>query len=261
MAEGQGANQTISAVATIVQAVAWPAVVALIFIVYRSKIKTLFDVFTRKVDTATHLKAWQLEFETAEREIKEAVNSANGAAVDSKVPEQQVQAARELNEKLQSAPISGQTTNRAVEQQVKTLAAEYERVRASMKSGSLRTQLMNEIAAKLRALSLAARPLLRGLVASPSPGERLAAYCMLQVAPEDGYADWLLEQIEREDQAFLLFQAALAVLEAVRAVKYQNGDTLGGKIRAAIAHIKEYKGGTPDPSTLDLLNEALFLVR
>lgn len=173
MAEGQGANQTISAVATIVQAVAWPAVVALIFLIYRAKIKTLFDVFTHKVDTATHLKAWQLEFATAEREIKEAVNSTDGATVEKEVPAQQVQAARDLNEKLQSSPISDQTTNRVVEQQLKMLSAEYERVRASMKGGSLRRQLMNEIAGKMRALSLAARPLLRGLVASQSAGERL----------------------------------------------------------------------------------------
>ena len=42
---------------------------------------------------------------------------------------------------------------------------------------------MNEIAAKMRALSIAAHPLLPVLKEGEKPGERLAVICILQVRP------------------------------------------------------------------------------
>lgn len=265
MFEGPASPSALSSVAAILQALAWPAVAALFLITYRTRIKSLIDVLTKKLETATRVKAWQFEVETAEQEIKRVVDqtgvAANAEQLSAKVPESQVQAAREVNDTLRASPISDQAAIRAVGRQIRDLAVDYDQTRASMSSGPSRTRHMNEIAAKMRALSLAARPLLHTLMGGQTAGERLAAICILQVAPAGEYFAWLIERIMQEQQPFLLFQASLAVLELVRADQYENGDEVRKAIRNAIAHLQAYTGGKPDKNTIDVLNQALFLVR
>jgi len=120
---------------------------------------------------------------------------------------------------------------------------------------------MNEIAAGMRTLALAGLPLRTELTRSEKAGRRLAAICMLQVAPRPRYFRWLIDRLNTEDQAFVLFQAAVAILELVKKGFYVNVDETRSAIKDAIGVISAFQGGQPDQNTLDALMEALEQVK
>jgi len=254
----------LSSIAAILQAVAWPAVAAIFLIIYRSRIGSLLEVLTKKLATATKVKAWQLELETTEQEINEVVNktgeTASSEALTPKIPENQLKAAQEVNQRLLESPLSVQSALGVVQRQIQSLIGEYERIRGIPRS-PMRTRSMNEVAAKMRSLSVAARPLLHSLMSGQSAGERLAAICVLQVMPEVRYFPWLIERIKNEDQPFVFYQAAVAILVLVKARIYPEGAGIKEEIKGALQHISGFKGGLPDQNTIDVLNEALSLVR
>jgi len=84
---------------------------------------------------------------------------------------------------------------------------------------------------------------------------------MLQVEPRPRYFRWLIDRLRTESQAFILFQAALAVLELVKKRFYVNVDETRSAIIDAITVISGYQGGPPDQNTLDALREALEQVK
>jgi hypothetical protein len=112
----------------------------------------------------------------------------------------------------------------------------------------------------MRALSIAARPLLVTLMSGEKSGERLAAICILQVRPELGYFDWLVERVMEEDQPFILFHASLAILALIKSHPYVKPEIASQSIRAALERVVGFKGGKPDQNTIDVLTDALSLV-
>jgi hypothetical protein len=233
---------------------------------YGSKIGTLFDVLTKKIATATKVRAWQLEIETAEQDVKDAVErvgrAAGGETLEARIPEGQVKAAQEVNERLQASPLTEERAAGVAQRQMQLLVSEYDELRERMPTSSpVRTRAMNEIVAKMRALSLAARPALHSFMSGHSAGDRLAAVCILQVAPEFGYFRWLVERIKSENQPFVLFHSAVAILALVKTGQYGDSTLIKQGINDALQHVKAFKGGTPDRNTIDVLNEALSQVR
>jgi hypothetical protein len=251
---------TLTGIAAILQAVAWPCVAIVFFLLYRTKLISILDILALKLRQAKHVKAGQIEIDT-EQEIHEAVEKAGEQASEQgfwkEVPEKQVQAARAVGDKLQAAPIEFRDKLDFAHREIYDLIDQYESVRRSMPSGNLRTRKMNEIAAKMRTLSIAVYPLLTSLVKGRVPGERLAAICVLQVRPELGYFDWLIERVMREDQPFLFFHASLAILELVRTFPYLSTEIAGKSIRDALQRIRSFPGGRPDQNTIEVLEQAL----
>jgi len=90
-----------------------------------------------------------------------------------------------------------------------------------------------------------------------SPGDRLAAVCILQVVPEFGFFNWLVERIKNEDQPFILFHSAVAILSLVQTGTYSDSAAIRQGINDALQHVKAFKGGVPDRNNIDVLNEAL----
>jgi hypothetical protein len=84
---------------------------------------------------------------------------------------------------------------------------------------------------------------------------------MLQVEPRPRYFRWLIDRLKTENQAFILFQAALATLELVKKGFYVNADETRSAIDDAIGVISAYRSGPPDQNTLDALREALEQVK
>jgi hypothetical protein len=253
---------TISSIAAILQAIAWPLVAALLLVIYKSKTGKLFDVLTRKLETATKVKAWQVEIETAVQDVQDVVQrtgeGAKGQTLDANIPEAQVRAAHEVNKRLQESPLSEQRAAGVAQRQMQVLVSEYDELREGMPGGSARTGAMNEVAAKMRALSLAARPVIRSFISGNSPGDRLAAICILQVVPESGFFPWLVDRIKTEEQAFILFQASVAILELIAKGRgAYDREVVKRGINQALQHVKNFKGGTPDRNTVDVLTQAL----
>jgi hypothetical protein len=251
-----------SSIAAILGAIAWPGVVAWFLFVNRIRIAFLLKVLGRKLSSARKVKLGQFELE---EELEEAVSEA-GAGVDEAdtskaVPGKQLQAAVNLRKRVIESSVPKSEVVEAVRDQLFDLAEQYESVRAGMPRGPLRTRRMNEIAAGMRTLALAGLPLRTKLTQSEKAGRRLAAICMLQVEPRPRYFRWLIERLKTENQAFVLFQAALAILELVKKKFYVNADETRSAIKDAIDVISAFQGGPPDQNTLDTLSEALGLVK
>jgi hypothetical protein len=247
-----------SSVAAILSAIAWLAVVAWFLFVNRIRIAFLLKVLGRKLSSAKKLKLGQFEIE---EELEEAVSEA-GAEVDetdkpNAVPKNQLQAAKDLKKKVVNSSVPKSEVLEAVREQIFDLANQYESIRAHMQSGLIRTQRMNEIAAGMRTLALAGLPLRTKLIQSEVAGRRLAAICMLQVEPRPRYVQWLIDRLKTESQAFILFQAAVAILEFVKRRFYVNVEETRSAIVDAIGVISAYPSGPPDQNTLDALREAL----
>jgi len=251
----------LSSIAAVLSAMAWPGVAAWFLFSNRIRIAFLLKVLSRKLSSAKKLKFGQFELE---EELEEAVSEAGAEITDvdtsRTVPENQVHAAESLKKKVINSSIPRSEVLEAVRAQIYDLADQYEFVRDHMASGPLRTRRMNEIAAGMRTLALAALPLRTELTRSKKVGQRLAAICILQVQPRPRYFRWLIDRVKTEDQAFVLFQAAVAVLELVKKRLYVNADEARSAINEGIRTISAFKGGPPDQNTLDALNEALGLL-
>lgn len=252
----------LSSVAAIISSIAWPGVAAWFLFTHRDGVSNLLKIFGKKLSEAKKFKFGQIELE---EELEERVRDAREEVSDNDppkaVPENQIRAAEDLKEKLQSTQVSRPKVIETVRRQIDDLAAEYESTRAEMQSGPIRARRMNEIAAGMRALALAGLPLRSQLSQSESVGKRLAAICMLQVSPAERYFNWIIERVKGEREPFVFYQAAVAILEYVRKGVYPNEDDVRLAIKDAINVISSFKGGEPDKNTLEALHEALFLVR
>jgi hypothetical protein len=121
-----------------------------------------------------------------------------------------------------------------IRQQVAALAQEYEHIRSTMDAGDSRTRKMETVASRMRSLALAAHTLIPELTASPSAGHRLAAVTMLQAVPKPEFLIWLAQRLGIE-KPFVGYQAAMALLSSVRALRLTYSD----KLREAVALAKE----------------------
>ncbi len=261
--ESPATVSTLGGIAAILQAVAWPLVAFLFFLIYRTKVGAIIDVIVQKLGEAKHLKAGQIEIDTEaiDRVVDQAGRAANQQEVKKEIPGNQIEAARLVGEKLDASPVAFSQKLDAVHRWIYGLVDEYEKVRRDLGSCLARTRAMNEITAKIRAYALVAHPLLPSLMEGSQPGERLAAICILQVKPELGQFYWLVDRIMQEEQAFILFHASLAILELVKTHRYLSRETSGEAIRSALEHVNGFSGGKPDQNTVDVLNEALSLLR
>jgi hypothetical protein len=254
---------TIGSIAALLQAVAWPIVVLLLLGMYKSKVRILVDIICEKLKEAKHVKAGQFEIDT-ELAITQAMNrtaeQASTQKMGNEVPKDQIQAAILVDERLNASPIAFSQKLDVVHKQLYSLVDQYETVRREQASGPARTRLMNEIAAKMRAISIIAYPFLPPLMAGKRAGERLAAICIMQVKPEIGYFDWLIERIMEEDQPFVFFHASLAILESVKAHSYLRPKIAADLIRRGIERLESFRGGKPDTNTIEVLNHALAIL-
>jgi hypothetical protein len=139
-------------------------------------------------------------------------------------------------------------------QDLLALAREYERVRDEMPWGRDRTKKMAAIFAKMRAMAASTHPLLPSLVASDSPGERLAAVGILIELPRLDYVEWLARRPGLE-KAFVGYHATLALLQAVRDFGREAPDKLKAALDTALSGAKAQ--AEPDPNQLRTIKNAL----
>ncbi len=258
--EPSSSTPILTGIAGILQAVAWPCIALAFLLFYRAEVGAIIAALTQKLREAKRLKAGQIEIDTEEA-IRDAVKRAGAEAdtdtLSKDIPASQIQTARSVGERLSSAPMAFSQKIDVAYEQISDLCEEYERVRRDMPGGPARTRRMNEIAAKMRALSIVGRPILSSLIEGAKHGQRLAAICILQVSPELGYFDWLIDEVMEEDQPFVFFHASLAILELVKTYPYLNPDTASKSIQAALNRVTSFRDGHPDQNTIDVLNEAL----
>jgi hypothetical protein len=112
---------------------------------------------------------------------------------------------------------------------------------------------MNAIVAKMRTLGIAAKPLLREFARDEtSPGKRLAALAILQLAPDPAHLDWIVERMGSE-QPFLLFHSSLVLLAMVRSFGARYRAKLATAVARSLQVVRSFTGGQPDQNTIDTL--------
>jgi len=105
-----------------------------------------------------------------------------------------------------------------VRDQIIAYARLYERIRQQMTPSSARTDKMQEVFDRMKALANAAFPLLPDFVTSHSPGEKLAAVSILECFGNSKYFGFLVDLV-RSEKPFIGFHAARALEFAVSAIE------------------------------------------
>jgi hypothetical protein len=249
-------------IAAILAAIAWPIAISTILLCNRKSVSSILQVLLTKLSKAKRIgiaKILEIEEEVTreiETETAKTAESAPKTGLTTDVPEQEKAAAVRVQTKLSALSKNSSATILVVRAQMIAFAREYEVVRAGVAPGPSRTASMNEIVAKMRTISLASLPFLKSFSQSDSAGQRLAAIAILQMRPQSRYIGWLAHRMKIETP-FVFFNAALALLEAVR--KY--GDRLPSVLRQEITHAKRqvesFTGGEPDKNTIDVLEQSL----
>lgn len=129
----------------------------------------------------------------------------------------------------------GQPSDPSAKAELLKLAEEYDDIRRRMTSGPERTRQMTAIFSRMRAGAAQVRMLLDEFRESPSPGVRLIAIAILQMFPRADCLDWLAHRLDNPEteKPFVGFQAAVAILEAVRALSNENCPALAASLAKA----------------------------
>lgn len=120
---------------------------------------------------------------------------------------------------------------------LRALAADYERVRASMPPSAERTRAMTQVVRRMTTLALAAAPHLDEFANSTSSGERLVAVTILKVSFDPRYTEWLAQRLV-EYPPFIGFHAAGALLVGVRKLVGEEKAKLKRLVQAAQDELK-----------------------
>ena len=237
----------VGAIAVLAQALAWPLLFGILVVTQRRSLERLVGALIDVIQYSHHLKLGNMIDVEVDRSAKEA-QSREAPAVE--VTPKEIETAARVGRMAESSDPS------AIRGRMLEFAREYEATRSSMKPGPERTRAMNAIAAKMRTLAIAATPFLHELAHDEdSPGKRLAALAILQLAPDLSYLDWLVERMSRE-QPFLLFHASLALLAMVRYFGARSRKDLETAVQKSLAIVQSFKGGPPDRNTVETLQIA-----
>ena len=260
------APDLLSGIAAILSAVAWPILVASTLLWFRKPVEELMMAAVGIASSSSKVKIWQIEFD---RDVQQQLDVSASAALSrgdnvseqqlgAPVPQAQVQAAARVRSLVDEAPPG--SVRREIQESIRLrmlgFAKDYEATRASMHAGPERTLAMNAIAAKMRTLALAADPFLSEFATDESsPGKRLAAICILELAPAMEWVEWLADRMAVE-RPFVFFHASVGLLSAVRRYRVEHRDALRVAVSRALAQVQSF-GENCDKNTVRSLTLAL----
>jgi len=195
-------SERIQAIASAVSAIAWPLTVLIIIFLFRAPLLSFLSNVSDIEILGAKFKRLQQELNKADAE---AAKRTRPFEPPTKAEQERAVAVEEL---LEGVPT-------LIRQEADTLAYEYEKVRASMLPGDARTQRMEVVVAKMRAVGRAVYPMRHELASSSSPGKRLLAIAALQVLPDYDMLKWLADRIKAE-KPFIGYHALLALTQAAK---------------------------------------------
>ena len=221
----------LAAIASLINAIAWPALALLVIIRFSPQLVAFLQRMTK-----VELFGVKAEIET---ELDKSAQEAAAMSGLSKAPSQdEVRRAEKIQQIVTPSDIA------LVREQVDALATEYETIRAWMLPGDSRTRRMEVVVSKMRTIGRAAYPLRYDLIRSPSTGRRLQAIASLQIAADYELLDWLADRI-RAEKPFIAYHALIALNTAARS---ENARTHLNELQAALAKAQQNCKGLPTGS-------------
>ncbi|NZD66266.1 hypothetical protein HX900_35060 [Rhizobium sp. WYCCWR 11290] len=147
------------------------------------------------------------------------------------------------------------TAGPALDETLAALAKQYDKIREDMQPGSSRTRRMTAILEDMKAEAPTAQGSLADLMSHGSPGHRLAAIAVLQVFPSRQQLPWLADRLDPElEKPFIGYQAAMALLQAVRSLPSSDCEML----KSEVSRAHELASRNPhDPPRIAALEYAL----
>jgi len=237
-------TEYVGAFSELARALAWPLLFGMLVVTQRRPLGRLLEALVELVQHSHHIKVGDMIDVEVDRSAKEAEKRETPAV---EVTPSEIEAATRVGRMTESSDLS------TIRARMLEFAREYEATRSNMKPSPTRTRAMNAIVAKMRTLGIAATPLLRELAYdNTSPGKRLAALAILQLAPDLTYLDWIVERMGTE-QPFILFHASLVLLAMVRSYGVQSRQELAAAVARSLNVVKSFSGGPPDHNTVDTL--------
>jgi hypothetical protein len=165
----ESAAKLITAIASLLSALLWPAFFAAIVIAYRREITISLARLPSVIDRARKVKAPGIEVDLD-------VLAAN-APLSGEITLEQRRVAQEL-------VISSDGTERdTLLANLDELCIQYDTIRRTMTAGSMRTRAMTQIVVKMRAIGPSVSATIEVFKGSGSAGSRLAAVAMMQMEP------------------------------------------------------------------------------
>ncbi len=220
---------------------AWPLVVSSAIIMFRAPTRDLIGrLQTLKVDKGKLSVEFQKALAMSEAEARNA----------EKMPDKPTTAELERGERIAASNV-GWDNIRVIALE---LAAEYDRIRATMPSGSDRTRAMTGVIAKMRTLGAVIFLYRYDFIDAASPGRRLLVIASLQVTPDLDLSKWLRERI-LEERPFIGFHAIGALQRTLTAPAAPHER---GELKAIISEIdqkKDFKGDPGRESAFKILLE------
>jgi hypothetical protein len=209
----------------------WPIVVLTALVMFRGPISRLR----------------RFAYKDVQVEIDQALVQAGQRAALSAASQKGVPTAEDVAQAGQVASLAAGLDLEALRRSANTLAADYERVRASMPSSDERTRRMEVCVAKMRTLGRAVIPLRHEFMSGTSPGQRLVAIASFQVAPDFEWLGWLVDRLQPE-KPFVSYHAAVALSVAARDPRGANHVA---ELNAARARIQEIRKTIPPDAGRD----------
>ncbi len=240
--------ETLKSISELAGALAWPIVFVVLLLTQRRGLTQLLSSLVDIIGKSKRLKLGELIDVEVDRSAKQAELTS---APEREVPPQEREAAVRVDKLVGGAELP------VVRQRMLEFAGEYEATRSNLKPGPERTRAMNAVVAKMRTLAIAARPFLAEFAQSQSsPGTRLAAIAILQLAPTLEYVPWLVSRMA-DEQPFVFYQASLALLATVRAFGSRSEAELRPALEQSLQIVNSFKGGSPDRDTVETIKQAL----
>lgn len=230
-------SKLITAIGSLLGAIAWPVVIAGFLVAFRREMRSLFERLPLLLDRLKRMKIAGVE---AELDALAAKASEKG-----EVTAEQTRAATQIAFEAKAVG------NVELLSELDKLCLQYDVVRKSMRSGHPRTHEMTKILVKMRALAPSTSDRIDVYKSSGSAGRRLAAIAMMQMEPEKADIEWLLERFKKESP-FIFYHAALALTNAASSRSGASRDEVIATAAGALRLVEAFEG-QPDSETIEVL--------
>lgn len=237
----EGWAKLITAVAALLGAVAWPAAVATLLIVFRQEIRNALAKIPSVIDRMRALKLGAVATEL-DRVADQAVARAQSTGAISVA---EVETAALISR--DSAAIG----ELALAEQLDRLCIEYDTIRRVMPPSDRRTSAMTRVLVRMRSLGPSISSRISAYASSGSPGSRLAAVAMMQMEPNKADLSWLVERF-RNEHPFIFYHAALALQNVANDGDVERLAATKAAAAEALAILEDFDG-EPDASSVHVL--------
>jgi hypothetical protein len=251
-----GLSETIKSITDLISASAWPLIVLLLAVWYRTQIGGALTALASRLKEAEGLEFGPLKIALS-RSATLATQTPVGAEPEDqqKAIQQQTKVARDLRDKVIQDP----GVLPEIRKKMDELARQYELLRAARdqqgrKASDPEVVAMNKVVFQMRALAISCLPYWDEYAQSDRPGDRLVAVVILQMSPDPKYLDWLEERF-RVDRPFIFYHAALALQNMVDQCWTEAHEQITSSAQRALTQVQSHS--EPDRNAVSVLESIL----